>query len=355
VLEGHGIWHRQDIREADAGRAVRLDWKAPFLAQWRVDWRRHDGLTDSWQMFVEKPDGSYVKLDWFGQADEDGTPEWLKSGRRHWTPELGSFEHPCWIDRNAQGWLQPLVNVAEAFEGPALVYPLHRAGATPLAALTIVDLMRATLGVGPCEYLLDVEGQRGKMLGVPTCVTRERLMAIYEKKEQKKRRAEVEQALDDVLRFVQHIRARIDTYAVFGRRMIAYLGDEEKARPELAGFARDMKTIAGRIGVAIDTHRVGLRSPEYAARLVEQFRATLLDYDGDDALLRCGQLTAALTEIGFNQDLLVAKCREAVKVLRERAALAMAANPRNAPVAEEIRRLTQAMLRNPASFEAPRH
>jgi hypothetical protein len=355
VLEGQGIWHRHDVKEADAGRPVRLDWRAPFLAQWRVDWRRRDGLTDSWQMYVEKPDGSYVRLDWFGRPEEDGTPEWFKSGRQRWIPELGAFQYPCWIDKNAQGWLQPLANVAEAYRGPALVYPLLRVTATPLAALTIVDLMKATLGVGPCEYVLDVEGQRGKMLGVPTCVTREKLMAIYAKKEQKKRRAEVEQALVDVLRFVRHIRTRIETYGVFGRRMLAYLGEEEKARPELAGFVRDMKAIAGRIDAAIAEHKVGLHSPEYASRLVEQFRATLLGYEGDDAVFRCGQITAGLTEVGYNQDQLVGECREAVKILRERAALAMATDPRNAPVAEEIRRLTQAMLRNPTSFEAPRH
>jgi len=355
VLEGHGIWHHREIKEADAGRTVRLDWKAPFLAQWRVDWRRRDGLTDSWQMFVEKPDGNYVKLDWFGQPEEDGTPAWLKSGRKRWTPALGSFEYPCWIDRNSQGWFQPLADKELAFQGPALVYPLHRAPATPLAALTIVDLMRATLGVGPCEYVLDVEGQKGKMVGVPTCVTREKLMAIYAKKEQKKRRAEVEQALDDVLRFVWHIRTRIETYAVFGQRTLAYLGEEEKARPDLAGFVGDMKTIVGTIDAAIAAQKIGLHSPEYATQLVEQFRATLLDYEGDDAALRCSQLTIGLTEIGYNQDRLVGKCREAVKVLRERAALAMAVDSRNAPVAEEIRRLTQAMLRNPTSFEAPRH
>jgi len=355
VLEGRGIWHRREIKEDDAGRTVRLDWKAPFLAQWRVDWRRHDGLTDSWQMFVENPDGKWVKLPWFGQPEEDGTPQWLKSGRKRWTPELSSFPHPCWIDKNGQGWLQPLEGKAVEFQGPALLYPIHRVPDTPLAAWTVVDVMRATLGVGPCEYVLDVEGQKGKMVGVPTCVTREKLLAIYAKKEQKQRRAEVEQALDDVLRFVQHIRTRIDTYVVFGQRMRAYLGDEEKSRPELTGFVQDMEAIARRIDEAVNYHKIGLHSPEYAARLVEQFRATVLDDEGEDALYRCGQITGRLAEIGAHQDELVAKCRETVRLLRGRAALAMANDPRNGPVAEEIRRLTHAVLRNPASFESPRH
>jgi hypothetical protein len=44
-----------------------------------------------------------------------------------------------------------------------------------------------------------------------------------------------------------------------------------------------------------------------------------------------------------------------VKVLRQKAALAMAVDPRTAAVAGEIRSRTQAMLRNPTGYEAPRH
>ena len=60
-------------------------------------------------------------------------------------------------------------------------------------------------------------------------------------------------------------------------------------------------------------------------------------------------------QIGGNQDELVGKCRVAVKNLRQRAALAAAADPRAAAVAKEIRSRTQAMLRNPTGYEAPRH
>ena len=59
--------------------------------------------------------------------------------------------------------------------------------------------------------------------------------------------------------------------------------------------------------------------------------------------------------IGGNQDELVGECRVAVKILRERAAMAMATDRRVAPIAREVRRRTQQMLRNPTSYEAPRH
>ena len=49
------------------------------------------------------------------------------------------------------------------------------------------------------------------------------------------------------------------------------------------------------------------------------------------------------------------ECRRAVKVLRQRAGLAMATDPAAAEIAREIRDRTQKVLRNAASYEAPRH
>jgi len=56
-------------------------------------------------------------------------------------------------------------------------------------------------------------------------------------------------------------------------------------------------------------------------------------------------------EIGGTQDELVAQCRGAVKILRQRAGLLMAQDPRMATVAGEIRKRTQEVLRNPAWHE----
>ncbi len=354
VLEGPAVWHRRDVAGADAGRIVPLRWRAPFVGQWRVDWRRADGLTDSWEMLLQKPDGHYVKPDWFGQSANYGTDDWMGTGRRRWTTVLGHFDYPCWIDNDGRAFLQPLKKPGE-FEGPALVYPLNRVAATPLTALTVVDLMRATLSVGPCQYVLDVEGQKKRSAGIPTCDARSLLNGIYERRQQRERRAEVVEALDDALAFMRHIRARIEDYVAFGRRMRDYLARQKDVHPELADFLSEMEAVAARIDAAVAARADGIHTPAYAARLVDEFRTTLVDCDGDDALARCKKLTAGFVEIGGNQDELVGECRVAVRILRQKAALAMAADPQTAEVAKEIRRRTQQMLRNPTSYEAPRH
>ena len=179
--------------------------------------------------------------------------------------------------------------------------------------------------------------------------------AIYSARQQKRRRAEIERILDDVVIFVKHIRGRIEQYVDFGHETLAYLGQQEKAHPELSAVLADLETSARAIDAALAGHKAAIKTPQYVVNLTEKFRKTLLDYEGEDALKRCNAITFAIVDVGGNQDELVGECRAAVKVLRQRAALALATDPRAAEVAREIRDRTQKVLRNATSYESPRH
>jgi hypothetical protein len=348
VIEGRDVWHVRDVTPDDAGQIVRLDWHMPYPAQWRVDWTRADRLTGSWEMIVQTRGGRFEKHGWFGQ------PTILPEDRKRWTTVLGRFEYPCWIDRNGQGHLQPFARRIR-FQGPALIYPINRVRETPLTAFTVVDIVRATLGVGPCEYILDVEGQPTAMRGRATCATRDTLNPIYAAGRQRQERPTIEKALVEVLAFVTHIRSRIDAYVEFGHDLREYLDEQKAAHPEITDFLNEMQSLARAIDERFDARKEKIQTPQYVAGLTEKFRATLLDYEGDDALAKCKEITGAIVTVGGNQDELVGECRMAVKVLRQRAGLAMATDPRTADIAQEIRRRTQTALRNPTSYEAPRH
>jgi len=349
VLAGPAVWHEQDIALDQAGKVFRMDWRPPFPAQWRVDWRREENLTDSWEMVTEQPDGSFMKHGVFGQS------ETIAADRRRWTTVLGWFNYPCWVDTSGQGWLEPIKRPALRFQGPAIAYPINRTSATALDAFTVVDIMRNTLGVGPCEYILDVEGQQSERKGRATCSVRDTLNPIYEKKQQKQQRAEIERALEDLMLFVRHIRGRIEGYVAFGHEMLAYLAEQKKAHPELAGRLGELETLAGMIDAKFAARKDKIRTPDHVAETVAEFRKTVLDYEGDDAPAKCKQFTEHWVEIGGNQDELAGECRWAVKMLRQRAGLLMAADPRVAEVAKEIRRRSQIVLRNPANHEGARH
>jgi len=351
LLEAPHIWHTHELKTADTGKVVPLDWKMPFAAQFRVDFTRPNDLVDSWEMLLQsKEGGSYTKPSWLGSGDDT-----LEPNRKRWNTVLGTFRYPCWSNPELAGFLQPLKNENLSFAGPVVLYPINRVKQTPFDAYTVIDVMRDCLGVGPCEYILDLEGQKAEYKGRATCSSRDKLKAIYGSGQQKEKRAEVSKVLDDDLIFVKHIRGRITRYQEFGRQIRAYLAEQKRAHPELSGFIDDMDKIAGELDSRYAARQDKIKTPEHVAEMNEDFRKNVLDDTGPDALKKCKAYAEALVEIGDNQDELSGECRWVVKSLRQRAGILMAMDPKVAPIATEIRARTQEALKNPANHEGARH
>jgi len=351
LMESPKIWHTHELSPADTGKVIPLDWKMPFPAQWRVDFTRSNSLTDSWEMLLqEHKNGKYTKPSWLGSGEEQ-----IDRDRQRWNTVLGEYPYPCWSDSDRRGYLQPLKKRVLKLQGPVVVYPINRVTQTPLDTYTVVDVMRNTLGVGPCQHILDIEGQKSEYKGMATCAVRDTLTPIYEKKEQKEKRAEVEEALDGGLTFVKHIRGRITRYVAFGKQMRQYLAEQQQSHPELAAFIAEMDTLTRQIDDRVAAHGDEIKTPEYVARMNEDFRKQVRDDEGPDALKKCKAYARALVEIGGSQDELVGECRWVVKTLRQRAGILIAQDARAAPIASEIRARTQEALRNPANHEGARH
>jgi hypothetical protein len=347
ALTAPGVWHEHDVKKDDAGKIVKLDWAPPFPAQWRLDWRREDGLTDSWEMIAQRSDGNFVK-NWVTG------PSTVPANRKRWTTVLGSFLYPCWIDQKGDSFIQPLAKPGR-WVGPAVIYPLGRSGGTPLTTFTVLDIVRNTLGVGPCEYILDLESQQSHYKGKATCANRDYLNPIYEHGEQKKRRDDILRSLDEVMVFIRHIRGRIQTYMDFGHNLLKYLAGQKQAHPELAARIGELETLTKAIDELVARRRNEIKTPDEAQAIVDDFRKTMLDYEGPDAFDRCKKFTAAIVVIGGGQDELAGETRMAVKWVRQRAGLLMALDPQMAEIAKEIRTRTQEVLRSPAGHEGARH
>jgi hypothetical protein len=397
VLEGAGMWHALDLTKADAKKIMPLDWKMPFPAQWRVDFTRQDGLTDSWDMLLPHKDGGFTKPSWLapdgnisaatrtatGEIDRDaykpGGPASDRLGpeRGRWTTVLGRVQYPCWSDNDRQGFLQPLKHKRLTFDGPVLIYPITRLAQTPVTSYTPVDIVRNTLGVGPCQYLLDVEGQKQEHVGRATCHVRTLLGEVYGSGQQKAKRKEIESYLGDALDFVTHIRKRILAYVAFGKDLRSYLAAQRSAHPELKEALDGLEALAREIDERVEPRLEAIlrhptlkqiaaqvaelkeepTPPKLAAQLNRAFIAEgLLAYTGPDWQARLKkEYTDPLTTIGGQQDEMVGECRWVVKALRQKAGIVMATDPRMAPIAAEIRTRTQKMLRGGAAYEGARH
>jgi hypothetical protein len=397
VLEGPGIWHSVDVGAADKKKILPLDWTMPFVAQWRVDFTRKDDLTDSWDLLLPAPEGDgFIKPSWLaqdgkiseatrtssGEVDRDaykpGGPASDRLGpeRKRWTTVLGFVPYPCWTDKDRKGFLQPLDHKKVAFEGPVLIYPLNRLAETPVEWYTPVDVVRNTLGVGPCQYILDVEGQKQEHVGRATCHVRTLLNETYGAGQQKAKRVDVEHYLGDALDFVTHIRNRILAYVEFGRELRKYLEAEAASHPEFKEAAESLEAIAKEIDVRVEARLESIRKnpklqpiaaavadrkeeatpPALAAELNREFSRTLLDYEGADWKERLKkEYTDPLTAIGGEQDEMVGECRWVVKALRQKAGILMAMDPKVSPLATEVRNRTQKILRGGAAYEGARH
>ena len=373
VLAEPGIWHERTIAATDTGKVIPLDWHMPFAALWRVDWGKTDKLSESWEMLLQDPSGKYVMQNWFGQKESEGQNfgsefgprDWNKPNRQRWNPVLGAFKFPCWIDNDRSGYLQPLEprkgkeSVTPAFAGPVLVYPIDRVAAapfaTPLEKLTVVDLVRMTLGVGPCEYILDLEGQKRNSRGVATCYARDVINAIYKEGSQLRQAPVINEQLILCVAFIGNVRERIDQYVQFGHEMTGYLEQQKKLRPGQAAFFDEMLAVTKKLDGVFEQSKEKFRTPAFAQQTADSFRANLLAYAEKDAYDKCAVQMGVFTSIGGAQDDAVAACRMIVKTLRQRAGIAMAVNPELKEIATEIRQRTQVILRKATAYEAPRH
>jgi hypothetical protein len=351
LLAAPGVWHARDLTAADGGKVLDLDWTPPFPVTWRADFTTGRELTDSWDLLLPKAGGpGFVKPAWLG-----GYASEVPADRKRWTTVLGTFLYPCWTGTDGKGHLQPLAHRNLAMTGPVVIYPFNRVPETAPEVFTVVDVARACLGVGPCQYLLDLEGQKQERKGWATCATRDALQAIYSKGEQKAKRDEVEKRLQDVLVFVKHIRGRIERYADFAKKTRAWLAEQARAHPELKGPIADLDAVAAEMETRYEARREKIKTPEHVAGMNDEFRKNVMGYEGPDALDRCKAYTKALVEVGDNQDELAGEGRWVIRMLRQKAGLVMALDPRMAAVGAELRARTQEALRNPAGHESASH
>jgi hypothetical protein len=374
ILAGKGIWHQRAVATADAGKVIKLDWQMPFAALWRVDWSKADKLTESWEMLLQDPSGKYVMQNWLGQKEgegqnfgaEFGPRDWNKPNRQRWNPVLGSFKFPCWVDNDKAGYLQPLEQPKKqqegrtpTFSGPAIIYPIDRVQAapftTPLEKLTVVDLVRMTLGIGPCQYILDLEGQKRNSRGVATCYARDVINAIYKEGSQLKNGPVILEQLDLCVAFISNVRERIDQYVKFGHEMTTYLEEQKRLDPRHAEFFDEMLAVNKKLDQVFEQGREKFHTPAFARQNADAFRTSLLTYADKDAYEKCAAQMAVFTSIGGAQDDAVAACRMIVKTMRQRCGIAMAVNPELKEIATEIRQRTQIILRKATAYEAPRH
>jgi len=277
-LEGQGIWQSGYAAESP-------DAKLPFPAKWRITLGRMEPFAQSW--------------------------------------ELGKG---------------PGVSIGR-IEGPCIAYPIDRTKATPLTAYCVTDILRNTLGVGPCQYILATEG-----LGSPANPTPDNVMDWVEKQFRRKNSSEAADEIKERLKqMVEHMgkeRARIEKYSVAAAETLDLCRSDKWPRPK--------PPLAQNLMMALDSlKRFPMSDLERigpAARPAELAGQVAALIGKENAPAESERLGAELRGIGAKLDGTLSRCRMRTRWLRQQCRMAAAREPQSAELARLIQERAERML-----------
>lgn len=215
--------------------------------------------------------------------------------------------------------------------GTFLIYPLDRVQDTPLTAVLPTDVMRNTLGVGPCQYILAVEGMSAEGDPTPNNIM-EWVEKQFDDKKEKKVADDIQERLDLMVKHIAEANGRIRGYAAFAAAAKPKLAADPKAAAWLA-IVNEMERHA-------QSGLVPAAAPERANKLAAGVLALI---GKDNAAADCKRPAAQLRQIGTLQDHAMARCRMALRRLRQEGRTADGNTPAN-PAGAAIQKLAEQML-----------
>jgi hypothetical protein len=260
-----------------------------------------------------------------------------------------------------------------------LVYPIDRRKETPITEIAFTDVMRESLGVGPCGYVLDLEGIKGRPSGgsretLATCgtwfwyinplvgVTQGKAATIDVGGQPKKimglkageRFAAEDEALllekmEDLVLFITAVNQRLHEYRKFGVEIRQYCDEQAKANPKLKPAVDEI-----RAEVALLEKKLSEKELANKDKGRDGWEKTIRDIiaevkAGNYANMRkVGGVRDAIAE---PQDMLLAYSRRAVKNIRQAAASMDTTDPDVVAFCSHVRDMCHAMSRKRHQFE----
>ena len=257
----------------------------------------------------------------------EGKPVWIAflEGRGIWTSGAGQSEPGVlrWEPPFAARWRFVGVRghgrtVCKSYSedepdrrgaSPFLIYPIERSRETPLTIFCVTDIMKNTIGVGPCRYITEAEGL--------TTQTPHDVTDWVVKQFARKRETRSEEMIRDRFdRMVEHVKAaqeRINRYRNTSLQLLAACDAERDNVGPTSEAATRVQTWARMLGQAIVTDESELKKSDYGRRPAE---AAIGLIGKPDAASLLDVPARELHRIGDAQNASLANCRIALKWLK---------------------------------------
>ena len=278
-------WHSTSVANQETPSDVALDWTPPFSAKWRGNFvMQHDEISRSWNFMEERLTDFVI-------------------------PDLGNRVYPCWF-HDSVPMIQLPMHDAES-DVPLVVYPIDRTQSTPLNQFVLVDIMRGTLGVGPCQYILDLEGLDAQSTPTPALVS-EWVEQLFTRNRAEKSVNKIEERCISMLEHIEHSEMRIAQYKEQAQALKAFIDGSSLKSSVLD---TEITRLLDNMYVAIEGLTPARKSQEYAAQQVNDIMALIGQQDWEHSM---ELIVHNLHSIGHAQDRTLAKCRMAMRLIEQR-------------------------------------
>ena len=359
VLARPGIWCEKDLATVPKDQTVVVDgWRPPFPAKWMTILVQRSvagaaaGIaSETLPVPTLPPAGDQPYSDVYYHP---WVPSWFSGSE--WRLHLETSRQHMMTHKQ--------IVVPEHLL--AINYPRDRVRETPLDALTLVDVMRQSLGAGPCEYILDLEGLNktrstgaagtGKPVAGATCSEHGALVYYYlGERSDYPRRRETLALVDDGLVSVEKIKdfldaayARIQEYLAWSDEIVKLTRDAKARDPRTAALADRILPIARGMRELWDTM---VQEDKPCAHPLEWRMALdhckdLIRRESPNFGERICEFDPQMRGAGEEVDGGMQACRLIVKRIRQEAALAGADDPATAKLAAVLRQRCRDILRN---------
>jgi hypothetical protein len=386
ILERKGIWHDQDASALPTYKPATIDWKRPFEARWRgdfivapgrrlADWPTRNQSFDFKNTANAQSGSDPLDARFTAATSSARSANWEKNGVTWW--EKGDADAPeIWQESLASFFIYPAVLKGDevrlclyADKGKrkaphvyqhVIIYPLGRVRETPLDVFTPIDLMRETLGQGPCEYILDIAGINPRKpggdratLAYATCGLWDshiRPIAEHLKKKpdgsyeplDEKTKTHLIQALEDMWYFVHAIHDRLREYKKWGADMDAFCRQESSRSAAIKLIADQTLAQLDRLNSDIARHKFEGPGSEawWKERVPELIQMVKADNYAEVSSI------ATIRKLGNDQDERVSRCRQYVKAMLQEITFQDTSDAGARAFAAEVRNRCRQMLRN---------
>ncbi len=308
ALVGPAIWHERAVDSAEVPRETVLDWKPPFPAKWRASLTGTSGIGPSW---------------YFRGADDAGESIGQASG-----------PSPCCLEaQRAVVQFQPgmLGKTPRSETRSLVVYPIDRSRTTPLTTFCPIDILRATLGVGPCQYILQTEGLASDANPTPDSVMTW-VEKQFSKKKEKKAADEIRDMLLQMTNHVEHVQKRIAQYGELARD-VRRLCEGHAAGSGAARASQSLRPTLDRLDEAVGAVSGAAQPVDHVRKLVGEVAALI---GQQNAAAECQRLGLEIRRLGASQDRTLANCRMAARWIRQQTAMWPAQSQDTAGLAEKV-------------------